>query len=676
MKNYNLFRVVLLLIAICGQFLAASCQRTEPGNDPAKEKFVLNVKLPEIDRKTAMQKSSAGYKTVWSVGDVISINGHLSEPLEEGGESGASFEFVGFVPEDGETCNLLYPGATDQSVVTIPVTQSREGNLIPICGSGLYPGTISMKNLCAVLRFGFTGKSGDAIQSITVTANCGEKIGGVFNLVNNEGQYSLTPTEGATDYVSIYSEEGVALSSTAEDFYVAIPAGTYSGGFTAKVYTVSDDVMELKFWTKEVSKTLSESKVYEFPDKEFKAGTSAYLVAGTMDGEDIFVELEDGIDGLGSESASFGTTLKVASFNIWNENARANNAKGNDYNSLQWNKAFRAVANCINANSPDVIGLNEVFPGAFFSAYANNIKDLLPDYSWVIYTSKYWPAQILSDASSDTYKNNMGGDCQAVLYKTAKFDKLDSEMMWITGYNNRGISSTYVVPSTDSLYTNHRATVHVYEGSTLVEKESKHWGDTRHCNGVKLRHKDSGKEFWFICTHFDLSVWTGDATEEHPDGYRTAKDMAPQNTNARSLILKAKELTQDGTIPSIIVGDLNTTTGSIPYDHFVTGGGWYVKGATWQSSDFKDDAQVPGLWSDAYEVYSKRLGNFRRSGVSIATMNGKDNGVLSNEWRPDHILVNGFNVVSYGVDRNRYPNADGYDIYPSDHFLIRSIVSF
>ena len=283
MKNYNLFRTVLLSIAVCGQFLAASCQKAEIGSEPAKEKFVLNVRLPELDQKTAMQKASAGYKTVWSAGDVISINGHLSKPLETGGESGASFEFEGFVPEDGDTCDLLYPGATDQSSVTVPVFQSREGNLIPICGSGTYPGTISMKNLCAVLRFGFTGEIGESVRYINVTANGGEKIGGVFNLVNNEGQYSLSATESATDYVSIYSEEGVALGSTAEDFYVAIPAGTYSGGFTAKVYTVSGGVMELKFWTKEGPKTLSESKVYTFPDKAFVAGSTAFVIATPED---------------------------------------------------------------------------------------------------------------------------------------------------------------------------------------------------------------------------------------------------------------------------------------------------------------------------------------------------------------------------------------------------------
>ena len=56
-------------------------------------------------------------------------------------------------------------------------------------------------------------------------------------------------------------------------------------------------------------------------------------------------------------------------------------------------------------------------------------------------------------------------------------------------------------------------------------------------------------------------------------------------------------------------------------------------------------------------------------------MNGKDNTTLST-IRPDHILTDGFKVSSYGVDRNKYKNADDYDIYPSDHFLIKASLSF
>ena len=63
------------------------------------------------------------------------------------------------------------------------------------------------------------------------------------------------------------------------------------------------------------------------------------------------------------------------------------------------------------------------------------------------------------------------------------------------------------------------------------------------------------------------------------------------------------------------------------------------------------------------------------SGTTITTMNNKDNSTLS-YIRPDHIVVDGFNIISYNVDRNKYKNTDGNLIYPSDHFLIKSILSF
>ena len=149
-----------------------------------------------------------------------------------------------------------------------------------------------------------------------------------------------------------------------------------------------------------------------------------------------------------------------------------------------------------------------------------------------------------------------------------------------------------------------------------------------------------------FCLHNDLTYTYTDV-----NGQRIKNEQS-QCANAQTVMHYAKSIVPADT-PSLIIGDFNATAGDTSFDIF------------------RND----GRWRDAYETVAKREGNYKTSGVSITTMNGKDNNSLST-IRPDHILTDGFNVATYEVDRTKYKNTDGYDIYPSDHFLVKASVRF
>ena len=126
----------------------------------------------------------------------------------------------------------------------------------------------------------------------------------------------------------------------------------------------------------------------------------------------------------------------------------------------------------------------------------------------------------------------------------------------------------------------------------------------------------------------------------------------PQRANAETVLAQAGRMVSAGN-RSIILGDFNATAGDASFEFF-------------RSSD---------RWTDAYEEVSLREGTYITSGRAITTMNAKDNETLST-IRPDHILSDGFNVVAYGVDRNKYRSSAGDYIFPSDHFLVYSLLDF
>lgn len=335
-----------------------------------------------------------------------------------------------------------------------------------------------------------------------------------------------------------------------------------------------------------------------------------------------------GIAALPSKDVSVGGKLKVASYNIWSPGGRvgASGAKTDELKEiLKWEKAYCAVADCINFNSPDVIGLNEVTIDSYslasfwgYEKYPYNIQALLPAYEWLLFDENG------NRVTTDSPTSGIYGLSEAILYNPSKVS-LEECGYFLTG--------------DESLFG---ATVHDYATSSDVDICT----EGRHCIWAKFTHLETGCLFYVFNLHNDLTFSYTDSS-----GSKIV-DERSQCANARTVLAKAEEIVADG-MPAVILGDFNATAGNTSFEYF----------------------RSSGRWEDAYEVVATREGTYIASGKAITTMNSKDNENLS-YIRPDHILVDSFNVLSYSVDRGRYESTDGTAIFPSDHFLIKSTLSF
>ena len=327
------------------------------------------------------------------------------------------------------------------------------------------------------------------------------------------------------------------------------------------------------------------------------------------------------------------TVLSVASFNVWSPGGRtgSSGANGEDKDRLTWQKAYVAVADCIKANDPDVIGLNEIGSTAYSVSDTANIQTLLPEYSWILFkndgTSVKEP-----DETSGIYTLS-----EAILYKSSVLTLLNRGVFWTTSIEAG--SNGPNVPQSDPLYD---LKAYDYKTKTYIDM----CNEQRHCIWAKFEYRQTGDKFYVFCLHNDLIYSYTDINGNK------IKNNQSQFANAQTVMHYAKEIVPDG-VPSVILGDFNATAGDASFDLF------------------REDAR----WKDAYEVVALREGNYQTSGVSITTMNGKDNATLST-IRPDHIISDGFNVSSYSVDRSKYKNTEGFDIFPSDHFLIKTVLTF
>lgn len=634
---------------------AASCSK-----DPGADAFGISVNLPESEiEKTVLSAPDAQnkYQLFWQNGDKISVNGTVSNALSgaSGTSTTADFTFAS-APATASIYNFLYPGTTSSDVVNFPAVQnyaaaSADGAAMPMYAVATsLADPVNMSNLSAIVRFSVKGTA--VIDRIVLKSKGGEPLSGNFTVGKTSGKLNGTLSSTSTVDSVVLNCNALQLSATDANFFVSVPVQNYSEGIEAKVFDNEGGAMRLTFWGS--GKTPSAQSVYHFESKTF-VPYYAWVIA------------DDGSMTAESVTCDQTTKIKVCTFNIWGPSSRQSAAVGSDYDQLQWNKAYKAVVACINANDPDVIGLNEMTWANYDTGTSTSLRNNLSGYTWVIFASQYWPATDPDNISNPS--SNMG-TTNAILFKTDKFTKESSTMCWLTSADEaRGKTVTYYVPKTDTLYTKHH-----YNDDFEVVPGGKYqaYTSSRVVCCAKLKHKASGKSFWVFSAHQDLTSFNGPATTAQPTGYRTIKDWGAQCTNSRSLICHARRLCPEGT-PSIIMGDMNADNNQ-SYTYYLNSGAWYAAYDADHNWVAKELAPTPGRWTDCYEAVAKRDGTVSSSAVT-GTMNNKDNYGY-NTWRPDHILEDGFTIISYGVDKNKYNNSNNYPIFPSDHFLVRAVLAF
>lgn len=609
----SVFNILILSLPL----LLLSCNKEQ-----AKQPFRLQAGVEQTAVKTVMgEKSESKYPIYWSEGDVIAVNGALSQPLTAGhaGTSSATFTFDE-KPAAAGVYNVVYPGNATSGRVVFPASQHYvEGSFCsgaaPLIGqTDDLAVPVSMHTCAAIVRFSIKGDV--TLSSMDVAAPDGEKISGEFDM-------NLVPQAGASAQMAYSFGSGLALSETAKVVVFTVPAVSYQKGLRAVLHAKNGNTMTMSFFTS--GATLG-ANVCAFPSITFQAGKEIiFNETDPIGGEEMDLEETAGTEGMPADGASAAVAITVGSYNIWAPSARKSVMEGDASVPEQrsWANSYTAVADMINLLDCDVIGLQEVTKMVYqttltsgnedYDGNVHTLNSLLPSYSWVIY-----------NANNTTYDNltynttaNGLGNTDAILYKSSVLTLNDKGRAWLNGTK------------------------------TAHPEKNKNWdgiGTNRPATWAKFTHKASGKQFVFITTHLDL-----------PDAGEESDKAFPQRRNATELI-EWFAPTYAGSLPSVITGDMNVDNGDSAGNY---------------------DILVSGQWKDVYDTMNVdgTLSYTDQRVKGTMPLHKNEEGGLST-WRPDHVLFYGFTPSFYMVGREKLPTANDELHWPSDHLPLKVVLNF
>ncbi|MBR0245003.1 MAG: endonuclease/exonuclease/phosphatase family protein [Bacteroidales bacterium] len=611
-------KLLYLLAAL--PVLLPSCNKEQ-----AKQPFRLQAGVEQTAVKTVMgDKSESQYPIYWSEGDVIAVNGSLSQPLAAGdaGTSSATFTFDE-KPATAGVYNVVYPGTATSGRVVFPASQSYVENSFcpgaaPLIGqTDNLDAPVTMRSCAAVIRFSIKGNV--KLTSMEVSTPAGEKISGNFDM-------NLVPQDGASAKMNYSFGSGLELSETAKTVVFTVPAGSYQKGIRAVLKASGGSSMTLSFFTNGAT---VEAKVCAFPSITFQAGKEIiFTETDPMGGEEIDIEETAGAEGMNADDAALATAISVGSYNIWAPSARKSVMDDDATVPVQrsWANSYTAVADMIKLLDCDVIGLQEVTRMVYKTTYqgtsdnkdydgnVHTLNSLLPSYSWVIYNAN----NTTYDSSFPNNTTAAGlGSTDAILYKSSVLTLNAKGRAWLNGSK-----------------TEHPETGKNWDGI----------GTNRPATWARFTHKASGKQFVFITTHLDL-----------PNAGEESDPAFPQRRNATELI-EWFAPTYAGDLPSVITGDMNVDAGD-------TAGNY--------------DILVSGKWKDSYDIMKEwgTLSYIDQRVKGTMPANKNEEGGLSS-WRPDHVLFYGFTLSFYMVGREKLPTANGEQHWPSDHLPVKVVLNF
>ncbi len=295
--------------------------------------------------------------------------------------------------------------------------------------------------------------------------------------------------------------------------------------------------------------------------------------------------------------------FKVGTYNLFTSDSRKKVIEKDSTVSHQryWCNSAQAVAMMISELDCDILGVQEVCDSIWGLKGDKDVRKLVAaqgktDYEWILYPN--------------TSKGKISYDV-AIAYRSSMFDVKESGIFYLGGVRDTAI---------------------------LAPKAPK--GSNRPCVWAHMVHKDSGRDFYFLSTHFRVPGKTEDGES----------DYSANKYNMQRLREITMEMLPADT-PSILVGDLNA-------DH---------KAKHWGSMG-------NARWFDLFQHYIA-AGTLPDEIKDWGTQNLKDESGLT-KWKPDHICLHGFRPLSIDVDKRRFPTADGTLHYPSDHLPVVADVSF
>lgn len=225
-------KIYLISAAVLSLLAAASCIRENPVPDAVRT--VLRVSLPEATKSAlgAYDDATHTWPNYWKAGDIINVNGSVSDEVADGDDGKTSIDFA-FADAITTPYCAAYPAAAvsgysaGSATLTIPAKQNYvAGTYDPaafvMMGKSTNADNVALAPAVSVIHLKLTGSA--SITGIKITGSqADDKLSGAFT-TNYE---TLTPS-AVSPVVELKANTPVALSDTPTDFFICVPAGLNS----------------------------------------------------------------------------------------------------------------------------------------------------------------------------------------------------------------------------------------------------------------------------------------------------------------------------------------------------------------------------------------------------------------------------------------------------------------
>ena len=222
-----------------------------------------------FENRTSLGEVADGVRHLyWSAGDMLSANGHTSQPLAESfeGSTSATFKFDALL---NRPLKLLYPSSIYKDEATITLTNKRNA-LASDIDAPMYAyvesGNIKMKHLCGMVRISIRGK--EKLKNINYISFIGgekEVVAGDFTIDYQSGE--IVPAVDGKAYKEVRAAVYQPLSTEyVVDAFIVVPARIYNSGFTIRIVNENGQYQDCK---SQRSQTIEKGQILAMPEVEF-----------------------------------------------------------------------------------------------------------------------------------------------------------------------------------------------------------------------------------------------------------------------------------------------------------------------------------------------------------------------------------------------------------------------
>ena len=310
-------------------------------------------------------------------------------------------------------------------------------------------------------------------------------------------------------------------------------------------------------------------------------------------------------------------TIKVGTYNLWCSHSRTKKITADPSIDPQryWKPSSTAMKAIVDDMGCDIYAFQEIGDSIYGKkGLETSLRAMMGDeYEWVIWSNTDNGTLVTEYLGKLSYS-------PGICFRKSMFYILDGGVYWLGG---NPAKAEFV----------------------RTEDFDPEYGDPkRACVWARMRHRPSGKVFYFLSTHLDTRSFSGVS-------YKMVNDE-----NCKNLMAHADKFIVPEGVPSIIAGDMNVAPNGSGY------------------ANLMNHLGRRHIWKDTY-VLAQEAGVVGATALtSPFTTNSTKEQIGSS--RIDHVFVEGFEVMNYDINQNKYNTGNGSKHYPSDHFPIILTLKF